>query len=280
MVTLWNSSFWNQPLCSSLVVQLHLKPKAVLKRRGDGGCCRWVVGGGYGTGRVPLDALAALHLWFILSRLHLDGHHIVAWWHVIVSAVRHLLLGYDPVDFCRTERDIDAKTVYSANNPRTRNEYGLCVAIKAYKLQLLLDVMGEHNYSIATDYEAFETFIICSSSADARSRTEEQKKTKTLYCSHVRQEKPTRPKQGYWWVIHKNMAFSQSFTIFIFLLDKHTVASSRLFSVYFLIHEFLITKIKVYHPSTIQCAVFQSTLTSQDGLKSGLYISGIQGWGL
>lgn len=25
-----------------------------------------------------LDALAALHLWFILSRLHLDGHHIVA----------------------------------------------------------------------------------------------------------------------------------------------------------------------------------------------------------
>lgn len=40
--------------------------------------------GGWGrvrdrTGRVPLDALAALHLWFILSRLHLDGHHIVAW---------------------------------------------------------------------------------------------------------------------------------------------------------------------------------------------------------
>lgn len=70
---------WNQPLCSSLVVQLHLRPKAVLKRRGGGGCCRWVVGeGGRVMLRVPLDALAALHLWFILSRLHLDGHHIVA----------------------------------------------------------------------------------------------------------------------------------------------------------------------------------------------------------
>lgn len=132
MVTLWDSSFWNQPLCSSLVVQLHLRPKAVLKRRGV------LQVGGWGrvrdrTGRVPLDALAALHLWFILSRLHLDGHHIVAWWHIIVSAVRHLLLGYDPVDFCRTERDIDAKTMYDANNPRTGNEYGLCIAIKAYK---------------------------------------------------------------------------------------------------------------------------------------------------
>jgi len=59
---------------------------------------------------VPLDALAALHLWFILSRLHLDGHYIVARWHVIVSAVGHLLLGYDPIDFYGTEEDIDVKT--------------------------------------------------------------------------------------------------------------------------------------------------------------------------
>lgn len=66
---------WNQPLCSSLVVQLHLRPKAVLKGGGEGG----VAGGWLGVMvRVPLDALAALHLWFILSRLHLDGHHIVA----------------------------------------------------------------------------------------------------------------------------------------------------------------------------------------------------------
>lgn len=67
---------WNQPLCSSLVVQLHLRPSAVLKRRGEG-----VAGGCSGRGirvRVLLDVLAALHLWFVLSRLHLDGHHIVA----------------------------------------------------------------------------------------------------------------------------------------------------------------------------------------------------------
>lgn len=44
---------WNQPLCSSLVVQLHLRPKAVLKRRrGEGGVAGgWLGrGGGYVTG--------------------------------------------------------------------------------------------------------------------------------------------------------------------------------------------------------------------------------------
>lgn len=34
--------------------------------------------GGDRTGWELLDALTALHLWFIFSRLHLDGHHIVA----------------------------------------------------------------------------------------------------------------------------------------------------------------------------------------------------------
>lgn len=98
----FETQLWNRPLCSSLVVQLHLRPKAVLKRRGGGGVAGGRVGDlGRGVDSVQesLDALAALHLWFILSRLHLDGHHIVARWHVIVSAVRHLLLGYDSVDF-------------------------------------------------------------------------------------------------------------------------------------------------------------------------------------
>lgn len=63
-------------------MQLHLRPKAVLKRRGGGGVAGGRVGdlggGGVDSVQESLDALAALHLWFILSRLHLDGHHIVA----------------------------------------------------------------------------------------------------------------------------------------------------------------------------------------------------------
>lgn len=61
-------------------MQLHLRPKAVLKRRGEGvagGCLGGYGKGGFGV-RALLDVLAALHLWFILSRLHLDGHHVVA----------------------------------------------------------------------------------------------------------------------------------------------------------------------------------------------------------
>lgn len=45
-----------------------------------------------------LDVLTALHLWFVLSGLHLDVDHIVAGGHVALLTLRHLLLGDDTVD--------------------------------------------------------------------------------------------------------------------------------------------------------------------------------------
>lgn len=45
-----------------------------------------------------LDVLTALHLWFVLSGLHLDVDHVVAGGHVALLALRHLLLGDDTVD--------------------------------------------------------------------------------------------------------------------------------------------------------------------------------------
>lgn len=48
---------------------------------------------------VGLDALTALHLWFVLSGLHLDVDYVVARWHVTLLALWHLLLWDDAVDF-------------------------------------------------------------------------------------------------------------------------------------------------------------------------------------
>lgn len=45
-----------------------------------------------------LDVLTALHLWFVLSGLHLDINHVVAGRHVALLALRHLLLGDDTVN--------------------------------------------------------------------------------------------------------------------------------------------------------------------------------------
>lgn len=56
---------------------------------------------GVGRARAELDVLTALHLWFVLSGLHLDVDHIVAGRHVTLLPLRHLLLGHDAVDLWR-----------------------------------------------------------------------------------------------------------------------------------------------------------------------------------
>lgn len=63
-----------------------------------GGSKGW---GGRGSSRsvARLDVLTALHLWFVLSGLHLDVDHVVARRHVALLTLRHLLLGDDAVDF-------------------------------------------------------------------------------------------------------------------------------------------------------------------------------------
>lgn len=68
-----------------------LVPKQLLPKRAEPPAPR---------GSPPLDVLAALHLWFVLRRLHLDGHHVVARRHVVLSTVGHLLLRHNAVDFC------------------------------------------------------------------------------------------------------------------------------------------------------------------------------------
>lgn len=71
-------------------MQLYLRTKVVFQKgcaglgggwRGRGGREGGSEGlgvGGCAGGLVLLDALAALHLWFVLSGLHLDGHNVVA----------------------------------------------------------------------------------------------------------------------------------------------------------------------------------------------------------
>lgn len=49
--------------------------------------------------------------------------------------------------------------MHSVNSPGAGNEHGLCVAIKAYKPQLLRDVRGERNYGIATDCDALKHLL-------------------------------------------------------------------------------------------------------------------------
>lgn len=52
-------------------------------------------------GRAHLDVLTALHLWLVFSGgRDMDRNHIVAWRHVVVTSVGHLLLRNDAVDLC------------------------------------------------------------------------------------------------------------------------------------------------------------------------------------
>lgn len=60
---------------------------------------KWGNGGRDSSGcEAGLDVLTALHLWFVLSGLHLDINHVVAGRHVALLALRHLLLGDDTVN--------------------------------------------------------------------------------------------------------------------------------------------------------------------------------------
>lgn len=52
-----------------------------------------------------LDVLTALHLWFVLGGLHLDVDHVVAGRHVALLALRHLLLGDDPINLWRRRKN-------------------------------------------------------------------------------------------------------------------------------------------------------------------------------
>lgn len=80
---------------------------------GEGSRGLWGERGGEKRGRgvgcssrsaAGLDVLTALHLWFVLSGLHLDVDHVVTGGHVALLTLRHLLLRDDTVDLCR-ERD-------------------------------------------------------------------------------------------------------------------------------------------------------------------------------
>lgn len=52
-----------------------------------------------------LYILTALHLWFVFSGWRdVDGNHVVAWGHVILTSVRHLLLGNNPIDLWKRRR--------------------------------------------------------------------------------------------------------------------------------------------------------------------------------
>lgn len=52
-----------------------------------------------------LYILTALHLWFVFSGWRdVDGNHVVAWGHVILTSVRHLLLGNNPIDLCKRRK--------------------------------------------------------------------------------------------------------------------------------------------------------------------------------
>lgn len=79
-------------------LNLRLDQAVCLGRWGSG-----VTGWGSSGSTAGLDVLTALHLWFVLSGLHLDVDHVVARRHVALLALRHLLLGDDPVDLCRGE---------------------------------------------------------------------------------------------------------------------------------------------------------------------------------
>lgn len=57
--------------------------------------------GKQGGRRAGLDVLTALHLWFVLSGLHLYVDHVVAGRHVTLLALWHLLLGDYTVDLWR-----------------------------------------------------------------------------------------------------------------------------------------------------------------------------------